>query len=851
MTSLQTYQVFPRIPKRLAFLETLIRNLWWSWRLDAIELFRRVDPRLWEQSGRNPIVFSTMIAQERFEKLAKDEGFLAHLDRVQDQFEKEIKSSVDYADTPYGDSGTVAYFSMEFGLHESLPFFSGGLGVLAGDHLKAASDNQIPMIALGLLYRKGYFHQYLDHEGWQQEEYPETDIYHLPVRRAKDGSGNDIVVSVNGPDGEIYAQVWLLSVGRVPLYLLDTNVPENKPEKRQLTSRLYPGESSLRLAQEILLGLGGMRVLEALGVAPTICHLNEGHCAFACIERLAQVMENHQVDLQTALEIVPRSMIFTTHTPVAAGHDEFSVDQVRPYLQPFAARLGTDVETVISWGQHENHFNPETRLSMFVLALRFAQYCNGVSQLHGAVARGMWAHVWPKRPVEEVPISHVTNGIHIPSFISIENHMLFERYLGPNWYVNNLSEADMAGRIDQIYDEELWRAREMSRSRLVRSCRSLMVRQYGRRNAPKAVMDEAESVLDPEVLTIGFARRFATYKRAYMLFMDPKRLEALIKSSKTPIQFVFAGKAHPKDNEGKELIKQVVQFAKNHNVRQRFIFIEDYDINIARHLVQGVDVWLNTPRRPYEACGTSGMKAAVNGVLNLSVLDGWWVEGYAENRGWRIGNGEQYQDWNYQDAVESRALYNILENDVIPTFYEKKVGDTPEQWVAMMKESMKTAMQFFSSNRMIQEYEQKYYIPATHNFYQLTENDAREARQLLEQRQRLNQLWPNVVVHQPISETDVPFRVGDEFEVATEVELGELTPDEVEVELYYGRVRSAEELADSGVVKMSVDQDMGDGKFRYTCHVPCEYAGRFGFTARVMPRGDDYVKYTPGFLTWA
>lgn len=850
MSHLNTFQVFPKVPPRLAFLETLLRNLWWSWRLDAIELFRRVDPRLWQFSERNPIVFATLLSQERLEKLVEDEGFLAHLDRVKKKFEEELLTPVDHSTTAYGANGSIAYFSMEFGIHESLPFFSGGLGVLAGDHLKAASDLELPMIGLGLLYRKGYFRQYLDHDGWQQEAYPETDIYYLPVRRARDRSGKEMKITVEGPGGDIQALVWVISVGRIPLYLLDTNIPENPPEIRELTSRLYPGESTIRLVQEILLGVGGMRVLQALGITPTVCHLNEGHCAFSCIERVAQIMETHQVDLKTALEIIPRAMVFTTHTPVAAGHDEFPVDLVRPYLLPYEERLGVPVETVISWGQTNGTYDPEGKLSMFVLGLKFSQFCNGVSRLHGAVARKMWAHVWPRRPVAEVPISHITNGIHIPSWISIENHLLFERYLGPDWYVAS-AHTDLADRVEQIYNEEIWRAREMSRSRLVRACRSLMVKQYGRRNAPKAVMQEAETVLDPEILTIGFARRFATYKRAYLLLVDPDRLEAMITSKTRPVQFVFAGKAHPKDNEGKDLIKFVVQFAQRSSVRHRFVFIEDYDINIARHLVQGVDVWLNTPRRPLEACGTSGMKAAVNGVLNLSILDGWWDEGFAEDLGWRIGNGEEYTDHAYQDAVESRALYNILENDVIPTFYDKRNGDTPDRWIAMMKQSMKLVMQKFCAHRMVQIYEQNYYLPAAKNFYQLTADRAGKAQYMVEQRERFVKLWPDVQIQPPVSQTGVPFRVGDTFEATTEVDLGELHPEEVDVELYYGRLKSADEVADGQAILMEVAENRGEGKYIYACQVPCSFSGRFGFTARVQPKGDDYLKHMPGFMTWA
>jgi len=850
MTRLQTYQVFPKIPERLEFLEKLARNMWWSWRLDAIEIFRRVDPRLWSQSNRNPLIFATMIAQKRFERSLKDDGFLAHLDRVQKAFEKEIETPVDYSQTPYGADAQIAYFSMEFGIHESLPFFSGGLGVLAGDHLKASSDLALPMVAVGLLYRKGYFHQYLDHEGWQQEQYPETDIFHMPVRRARDSQGNELTISVEASGGLIYAKVWKIMVGRVALYLLDTNIAENPPELREITASLYPGDSAVRLAQEVLLGIGGMKALKKLGIEPAVCHMNEGHCSFVCVERIAQVMESRNVDLQTAMEIVPRSMVFTTHTPVAAGYDEFPPELVRPYLQEYQKRLGTDVDRILSWGQTGEKFDPHVKLSMFVLGHNFSQFCNGVSRLHGEVARGMWNHVWPQRPVEEVPISHVTNGIHIPSWISIENHMLFERYLGPDWYATDY-DTDRAERIDQIYNEEIWRAREMSRSRLVRACRSMMVRQYGRRNAPKAVMKEVESVLDPEILTIGFARRFATYKRAYMLFMDPERFEKLVGSKNRPVQFVFAGKAHPKDHEGKDLIRQVVQFSRRPGMRNKVVFLENYDINLARYLVQGVDVWLNTPRRPLEACGTSGMKAAVNGVLNLSILDGWWAEAYSPDCGWSIGNGEEYEDHAYQDQVECRALYNILENDVIPTFYDRREGDTPDRWVDMMKNSMKLVLGNFCAHGMVRNYEKDYYLPAVRNHGVLTENNAESAGKLVAQRRRLKREWPEVRIEPPQSDIEVPFRVGDRFQVDTKVHLGALEPGDVEVELYYGSLKSVDELKNSQVCPMSVAEDLGGGSYRYTCEVVCQEAGRFGFTARVTPRGDDYLKNAPGFLTWA
>jgi starch phosphorylase len=849
MSYLQTFQVFPIIPESLSFLQVLSRNLWWCWNLGAIELFRRISPRLWDTSGRNPIVFLTLIPQKQLEELSKDESFLAHQQRVKESFMGEVLSPVDRSESSYGKEGSIAYFSMEFGIHESVPLFAGGLGVLAGDHLKAASDLALPLIGVGLLYRQGYFHQFLDQEGWQQEEYPETDIYCLPVERAKDNSGNEVSISINGPEGEIRAVVWKIMVGRIPLYLLDTNLAENPPEIREITSRLYAGDPKARLAQEVLLGIGGMRALDAMGIHPTVCHMNEGHCAFATLERLAQMISSYNINLETAKEIISRTTVFTTHTPVAAGHDEFPVDFVKPYLTSLANRLRINVDEILSLGQPMNS-DSDTPLSMFVLGLRMAQFCNGVSELHGKVARRMWSHVWPGRPEDEVPITHITNGIHIPSWISVENALLFERYLGPDWHLD-LGNPEIAKRIDDIYDEELWRAREMSRSRLIRHCRALMIKQYRRRNAPKAMMKGAESVLDQDILTIAFARRFATYKRANLLLKDPERFEAIINSKKHPVQFIFAGKAHPKDNEGKELIKRLIQFAGSSNVNHRIAFLEDYDISIARHLVQGVDVWLNTPRRPFEACGTSGIKAAANGILNVSILDGWWCEGYTKERGWRIGDGEEYADAAYQDTVESQALYNVLEDNVIPCFYERKNGDTPDRWLKMMKESMKMAMVQFCARIMVKKYEKDFYLPAAKRFTHLTVDNAKEAVILSAQYKRLSTLWGNIRIEHPVRKAEGPFQVGENFEVTAVVNLGELRPDEVKMELYYGSLKTVDSIVDSHSQEMTVKENREDGEYLYKCSITCSYSGRYGFTVRVIPSGDDRIRFAPGLITWA
>ncbi|RLC08858.1 MAG: DUF3417 domain-containing protein [Deltaproteobacteria bacterium] len=849
MKRLQMYQVFPSVPESLKFLEDLSRNMWWCWHIDAIELFRRINPKIWRQSGSNPILFSTLIPPERLEELATDGGYLAHMERVKKKFEAEtVMSDPDNESMDAGD-GTIAYFSMEFGIHESLPLFAGGLGVLAGDHLKAASDLSLPLVGMGLLFNKGYFHQFLNDEGWQQEEYPDNDIFYMPLRRVKDHSGNQASITLAGPQGPIHAIIWKVQVGCVPLYLLDTNIPENPAEVRAITDRLYAGEPKQRLEQEVLLGIGGMRALEVLGIQPKICHMNEGHSAFCSIERLCQIKNQYDIDMETALEIIPRTTIFTTHTPVAAGHDEFPKEMVAPYVESMQECLGIDTDRIISWGQPGGG-NSNAPLSMFVLGLRMSQHHNGVSRLHGRVARRMWAHVWPGWPEDEIPISHVTNGIHISSWISIENATLFERYLSPDWYLHS-GIKNLSKRINQIYDDELWQARRMSRARLIRTCRELMVRQYGRRNAPQSTMRDAEGVLDPDILTIGFARRFATYKRATLLLKDPERLKKIINDPDKPVQIIFAGKAHPKDGEGKEIIRQLIAFARDPELRQRIVFLEDYDINVTRTLVQGADVWLNTPRRPMEACGTSGMKAAINGVLNVSVLDGWWCEGFREDRGWAIGNGEEYDDHEYQDMVDSYALYNLLENDVIPCFYDRKNGDSPEKWTSMMKASMKMALKDYCTHRMVLEYDRKFYQPAFESYRTFTQNGTEKAKQMLAQKKRLVDMWKDIQVKEPGREYSGPFRIGESFQISAEISLGEIRPEEVLVELYYGKLRSVDTLLPGMTQSMEVEKELGQGTYLYSCLLPCASSGRFGFTVRVSPKGDDFLRFTPGLITWA
>jgi starch phosphorylase len=847
---MQIYKVYPAIPEPLAFLGDLARNLWWSWNDDAIDLFRRIHPGLWEKVGKNPVVFLARISQNRYEALSRDESFLGHLARVKARFEamSSEMSRVPDLTMALGSGDTVAYYSMEFGLHESLPFFAGGLGVLAGDHLKASSVLGLPLTGVGLLFREGYFRQYLDHHGWQQETYPIIDVFDLPIQKVTEAAGNDLLIDVPGPGGMIHACVWKINVGKIRLLLLDTNLPENPEHIRSITSRLYASQGDIRVAQEALLGIGGTRALKALGLFPAVLHMNEGHCTFAGLERICQIMERYGLNFQSASQICRRSTVFTTHTPVAAGHDEFEKHQVRPYIASYAEKFGVSVDEILSWGEIPEA-DENKKFSMFCLGVQFSGYINGVSRLHGEVARGMWQKLWPGRQPEEVPIYHVTNGVHINSYISRHKNALLERYLAADW-IDRQSEPALVSRIDNIDDADLWHVHELDRSNLIRKCRQLLMDQYERRNAPRNLLDEVSTALDHRVLTICFARRFATYKRAGLLLRDPQRLIRLITDTEHPVQLVFAGKAHPNDNEGKDLIRRIVEFARQPDVRHRIVFLENYDINIARYMVQGCDVWLNTPRRPFEACGTSGMKAAANGGLNVSILDGWWCEGYNDTRGWRIGNGTDYDDSNYQDEVESQALFNVLENDVIPVFYDRKRGNPPEKWIQMMKAAMKMAITDFSSDHMVREYTSRFYMPAAGNLRELTEDSARKARDLALTQSRLNALWSHIRVSEPRIKPGGDFAVGDTFSVVLEVFLGELSPDEVEVQVYHGRLKGTGDLENSRAETMKLQSTIAPGTHVYGCRVVCSDSGRFGYTARVIPRGDAVLRNTPGLITW-
>ena len=844
---LQLYNVAPRIPEELSFLEKLAGNIWWCWHPAAIELFVRMDPALWREVSGNAKMFLRKVSGKRLLELASDAGFLRHLKSVQADFERQMTDVIPV------EKRNIAYFSLEYGIHESIPIFSGGLGVLAGDHLKAASDMNLPLVAVGLLYRQGYFRQVLDRTGMQTEHYPVAEIHDLPVERGCDPQGNPVTISMPLGDRTLHAAVWVLWVGNVPLVLLDTELPQNPPDLREVTWRLYGGDKRMRLHQELLLGIGGVKALLAMGYNPEVCHMNEGHAGFLSLARLEHLVKDLNYDPDVALEVVWRSNIFTTHTPVPAGNEVFDINLVRPYLMPYAASSRFDLERIIRWGVPITDRGRSSEMSMTVFGLRMAaNYSNGVSKLHGEVAREMWKHLWPERSAAEIPIGHITNGVHISSWVSARHCRLYERYLNASW-LNNPDMVQLSGELASLPDDELWAAHELCRQSLVRYVRRLVKRNFRYMIGSNSLQDKNRPLLQSDVLTIGFARRFATYKRGTLLLRDKERLLNLLRDKNRPVQFIFAGKAHPADNGGKQLIRQLIEFAQQENVQHKLIFLENYDIGMARHLVQGVDVWLNTPRRPQEASGTSGMKAAVNGVINCSILDGWWAEAYDGENGWAIEGNDFYIEDEDRDNFESQQLFNLLENEIIPCFYERSGSYLPTRWIAKMKASIATGLGFFSSARMVGDYNRKYYEPAAAAFEHLTADDAAAARKLVEAKRRLVESFDGgrLSISNPVIQGSLAdLHVGDRIAVTVEVDLGGLMPEEVVVDAYSGSADAHNELVDSTVTVLNMLEDRGNGKYLYGGEVECGIAGRFGLTARIKAAGDDWDNSVPGFMCW-
>ena len=852
MRPITVFSVVPRLPEALEPLRKLAYNLWWCWDPESVRLFRRLDPTLWEETYHNPVRLLGAVSQERLYNMAEDSGFKAHMNRVLATLDRYLAEDRWYQRRggASGSQGVIAYFSAEFGLSESLPIYSGGLGILAGDHLKSASDLGLPFVAVGLLYQKGYFQQYLNADGWQQEQYPVNDFYTMPIERVTRPDGSSLTVEVAFPGRIVEAQVWVARVGRVPLYLLDTNLASNSAADRNITGELYGGDSETRIQQEILLGIGGIRALDALGIAPSVCHMNEGHSAFLGLERIRILMERKKITFEEARETVLAGTVFTTHTPVPAGIDIFPPELMDRYFSDYYGSLDLSRDEFLQLGQE----HPGSGFSMAVLGIRLAAQTNGVSKLHAQVSRRMWSHLWPELPIDEVPIRHVTNGIHYRSWVSREMAELYERYLGTDWQDDPDAE-DIWKRIEEIPDEELWRTHETRREKLIGFARKRLRAQLIRKGASHTEIRESAEVLDPQAFTIGFARRFATYKRATLFFRDVERAARLLGSSAHPVQLIFAGKAHPRDHAGKDLIRFINHLARQKEFRGRLVFIEDYDICVARYLVQGVDLWMNTPRRPLEASGTSGMKASANGVLNLSVLDGWWDEGCTSETGWGIGKGEEYQDEGYQDMVESQAIYDLLENEIVPLFYQRNGGKLPRRWISLMKSSLRRLCPFFNTSRMVREYHDEFYQRGAALYRYLSDDKMGRARSLAAARRRISERWPLVRIKEVkhSQEGGNGLQVGSSLHVMAEVDLSGLEPSDVCVEAYHGLVDARGAFLNGKKTRMSFVTAPGrHGSTRFESTIPMERSGLYGYSVRVLPSHPDLAEPRAwGLIHWA
>ncbi len=842
---LKEFLVRPALPPPLSRISELAYNLLWSWDHAIRSVFRRLDPALWKECNHNPIQLLGRIPQEKLDRAAADPRFLLLYRRACERHVSYLHSTSRNEATPQ-----IAYFSMEYGLLDCMQIYSGGLGILSGDHLKAASDSDFALTGVGLLYQHGYLQQYLNPDGWQQERTPLNDFYTLPVRPCTDESGNEVLVSVDLPTGEVLIKVWHIDVGRVKLYVLDTNIPQNKsPEHRAITDQLYGGDIHKRIRQEIVLGIGGLRALRKLGIKPTVHHMNEGHSAFLAIEDIRLLMEEHDLSFDQALEATRLSNVFTTHTSVPAGIDLFDSSLVYDYFHQYCERAGFPFEKLLTLGRKDMQ-DPTERFSMAVLALKTSAFRNAVSVLHRSVSQNMFQDLWPRLPVDEVPITSVTNGVHAPTWINGDLATVYDQYLQPDWR-ERLEDAKLWELVQEIPSQELWEMHRKRKRQMVAYIRERAMRAAEQRKASTAEVRRLKEVLDPDVFTIGFARRFATYKRATLLLRDVTRLKKLLNNPEMPVQVVIAGKAHPKDHPGKTLIREIVTLSRDPEISKRLIFVEDYGIQVARELVQGVDLWLNNPRRGEEACGTSGMKASMNGILNLSVLDGWFDEAYEISGGWAIGDRVPYAE--DQDELHASSIYSMLENEIVPLFYQNRgtEQEAPAEWVRRMKKCMANISPKFSCGRMVSEYMSELYQPAHDLWTKISKNGFEEARRRTVWDARMSQSWDNIRFvelgdgpgDQVMSGSAVPLR-------AT-VDLSGLSASEVRVEAVIGQIGVNGQLQDTYALPLKPIEERGTAVV-FENQFTVQQTGRVGYSVRISPNHFDNPLTRPcnALLKW-
>ena len=828
--------VNPQLPKRIEKLSEISNNLWWSWNTEFLRLLKKMDGDLWEQSGKNPVKFLKHISQERLEAMSKDLGFLKEYDKVVSNFDGYMNSKNTWFAKKYPEekNDLIAYFSAEYGIDETMPIYSGGLGILSGDHLKSASDLGIPLVAVGLLYKNGYFNQKINGYGDQETEYKNIDLYDLPITPVKDSKGDDLTIYVKFPKRRLYLKVWQVNVGRVTLYLLDSDIDKNNEEDRDVTLRLYGGDQEMRIRQEIVLGMAGVNLLKTLELNPTVYHMNEGHSAFLTLEIIKNIIKEKQVSFEVAKDIASSKTVFTTHTPVPAGNDIFPLDLVKKYFKDFWPRLGLSEEEFLKLGMKpcnelENGFN------MGILALKIAGKKNGVSKLHGAVSRELFGEVWPNIAASESPIGYVTNGIHTCSWLAPKLKELYNKYLIPFWQ-DSMHKDEIWEKINNIPNDKLWQVHKERKEKLLQLVAKSTTERLRRSGYSYEEINEIVSKLNPDALTIGFARRFATYKRATLIFKDIERITQILNNNDRPVQLIFAGKAHPADKEGHDLIKYIHQVSMMPQFKGKIFLLENYNIAMSRYLISGVDVWLNNPRRPMEASGTSGQKASVNGVINFSVLDGWWAEGYDQTNGWTIGTNAEYESYEAQDQADSQSMYRTLEEKIIPIYYDRDRNGMSKKWIEIMKNSIITTGGKYSTARMLVDYTNQLYMPLcklTKKYYEDIDNVAA----FNSWKKDTYRDWKDIKITQVNNLDNITMDAGNNIEVACEVELPNIDVENVTVEAYYGKILDNGVVENVSIIPMTLsDSDEEQKKYYFTAKIELTTGGNYGYTFRVMPK---------------
>jgi starch phosphorylase len=843
--------VISALPEKFKRLNDIAYNLWWSWNPEAIDLYRDIDLDLWEKLGKNPVRFLQEVSQKKLQLKLEDAEYINRLDSVVNAFDSYMSEKNTWFNQNYADHDgkKIAYFSAEYGLNEVLPIYSGGLGVLSGDHCKSASDLGLPFTAIGLFYKQGYFSQRINGDGWQETCFNDLNLSQLPIQPALNENGAQIQINITFAGRTVYAQVWKVQIGRINLFLMDTDVQQNSPGDRTLTARLYGGDQETRIQQEIFLGIGGIRVLDALGIQPSVYHMNEGHSSFMGLELIRKLINEKHISFKEAKKIVENSAIFTTHTPVPAGNDTFPLYMMDKYFGDFWGQLGLSRYDFLELGLKKSE---DQNFNMTVLALSLAGRKNGVSKLHGAVSRDIFGDVWPGIPKDDVPITHVTNGIHTLTWLSPKMKDLYDKYLDSGWKNKIYSKSTFEG-IDSIPDDELWEVHKELKNKLIGFIRNKLKQQKLANGESMEAIRQVDSFLDPEALTIGFARRFATYKRANLIFRNLARIQKILNNPEKPLQIVFAGKAHPADRPAHEIIKNINDIAKKEGFYGKVILLENYNMTVARYLVQGVDVWMNNPRRPLEASGTSGQKVCINGVINFSILDGWWCEGYDGENGWVIGDETEFDNENSQDNVDSESIYDTLEQKIIPLYYNVNEKGVPVEWIKIMKNSIKSLTWNYSTDRMVKEYAERMYLPAMDGVAKVCADNYSLARQLSAFDESMKNSWPQVKIYTERTANnlkDFKSSSGQEIELNAYVQLGSIDPSNVTVEVYYGSLCNGM-IENAQAAEMHFCGRNDANTYKYCLTLKIDDGGEYAYTYRATPKNPDIInRFDMGLIRW-